>query len=67
MNEILGCARCGFVVRADSIEGPPICSECDATMRSMSVVQARRSSQARRRNIEGLRARAAAKEVGFDR
>jgi hypothetical protein len=65
MNEILGCAGCGFVVRADSIEGPPICSECGATMASMSLIEARRSSRARQRSIARLAASAAATEVGL--
>jgi hypothetical protein len=65
MNEILGCAGCGFVARADSFEGQPRCPECEVEVRPMALGEARRIVQARTRNAERRRAVLAAIDVGL--
>jgi len=65
MNEILACARCGFVSRSDSLEGASECPECGAPMGPVSLDEARKFVFARRRNEKRGRAQDAAAEIGL--
>ncbi len=63
MREMVGCWRCGFVVRSDSIEEASKCWECGGVMRPISLQQAKWAVRARKRSAENNRIRVAAAEV----